>query len=161
MLISFACLFISGIINLTFELRVFEVDYGRGYYAWNHFRFAVVDSNNSKGYPANFVSMLPMRIDSDGKIPSAFTKLFGNESLKIARGLLTQSLKKEQGSAIKAEIVRRLNLLEINPVIQIKCHVCKKFFKTRKEKARKQKFCPECIKRFRQKRIDRDVELVS
>ena len=149
MLINFACLFISRSVNLTFELRVFEVDYGRGNYAWNRFRFAVVDANNSKGYPANFVSMLPIRIDSDGKTPSAFTKLFGNESLKIARGLLTRSLKKEQGSAIKAEIVRRLRLLEPNPVIQIKCRVCKKFFETRKEKARKQKFCPECMKRFR------------
>lgn len=161
MLINFACLCIAGIVNLAFELRIVEVDYSRGHYVWNRFRFAVVDSNKSKGYPSNFVSMLPMRIDSHGKIPSAFTKLFGNESLKIARGLLTESLKKEKGSEIKAEILRRLNLLEPNPVIHIRCRVCKKFFKTRKEKARNQKFCPECIRLFRLKRIGRDVELVN
>jgi hypothetical protein len=116
-------------------------------------RFAVVDLNKSKSYPDNFVSMLPMRIDSDGKLPSAFTKFFGKKSLKIARGLLTESLKREHGSEIKAEIARRLNLLEPNPVIKIKCRVCKKFFQTRKEEAHKQKICPECIKRFDRKKL--------
>jgi hypothetical protein len=95
--------------------------------------------------------MLPMRIDSNGKIPSAFTKLFGNKSLKIARELLTASLKKEHDSEIKTEIKRRLNLLEPNPLIYIKCRVCKKFFQTQKERARNQKTCPECIKRFDRK----------
>jgi len=92
-----------------------------------------------------------MRIDSDGKIPSAFTKLFGNRSLTIARGLLTESLKKEHGSEVKAEIERRLNLLDPSPVIHIKCSVCKKFFQTRKEKVRNQHICLECMKRFDRK----------
>jgi hypothetical protein len=91
--------------------------------------------------------MLPMRIDSDEKLPSAFTKFFGNKSLKIARGLLTESLKKEHGSEIKAEIARRLKLLDPNPVIHIKCRVCKKFFQTQKERALRQKICSECLKR--------------
>jgi hypothetical protein len=156
MLINFACLFITGIIDLTFELRIFKIDYGKSNYAWDHLRFTVIDSNKSKSYPENFVSMLPMRIDSNGKVPSVFTKLFGNNSLKIARGLLTESLKKEHGSEIKAEIERRLNLLEPSPVIHVKCRVCRKFFKTPKEKARNQKICPECIKRFRQK-LNRNV----
>ena len=151
MLINLAFLFISGIIDLTFELRIFKRDYGRGHYARNHLRFAVLDSNKSKSYPSNFVSMLPMRIDSDGKLPSSFSKLFGNESLKIARGLLTESLKKEHSSEVKAEIERRLNLLEPNPIIHIRCRVCRQFFKTRKEKASNQKICPECIKRFGRK----------
>ena len=151
MLINCTCLFISGIIDLTFELRIFKGDYSRGRYPQSHLRFVVLDSNKSKSYPLNFVSMLPMRIDSDGKIPSAFTKLFGNKSVKIARGLLTESLRKEHGSEIKAEIERRLNLLEANPVIHIKCGLCKKFFKTRKEKTRNQKICPECMKRFDRK----------
>ena len=138
---------------MTFELRIFNEEYGKCYRAWNHLRFAVVDLNKSEIYPENFVSMLPMRIDSDGKLPSAFTKFFGSRSLKIARGLLTESLKKEHGSEIKAEIERRLNLLEPNPVIHIKCRVCKKFFKTFKEMARKQKICRECIKRFNRKEL--------
>jgi hypothetical protein len=151
MLINLIVLFILGIIDLTFELIIFKGDYDRGCHAWNHLRFAVVDLNRSKSYPENFVSMLPMRIDSDGKMPSTFTKFFGNKSLKIARGLLTESLKKEHGSEIKAEIERRLNLLDPNPVIHIKCRVCRKFFQTQKERAFKQKICPECMKRFDRK----------
>jgi len=152
MLISIGCLFISGIVYLTFELRIFKGNYGKYHYAYGHLRFAVVDSNKSKSYPENFVSMLPMRINSNGKTPTTFTKLFGNKSLKIAKGLLTESLKKEQGSEIKAEIERRLNLLEPNPVIHIKCRVCKKFFQTQKGNSRNQKICPECIKRFDRKK---------
>jgi len=148
MLINLIVLFILGIIDLTFELIIFKGDYGRGYHVWNHLRFAVVDLDKSKSYPENFVSMLPMRIGFYGKRPCAFTKFFGNKSLNIARGLLAESLKKEHGSEIKAEIERRLNLLNPNPVIHIKCRVCKKFFQTRKERAFKQKICPECMKRF-------------
>jgi hypothetical protein len=138
-------------IDMTFELRIFNGNYAKGHHAWNHLRFAVVDLNKSKIYPFNFVSMLPMRIDSDGKMPSAFAKFFGKRSLEIARGLLTESLKKEDSSEIKAEIERRLYLLEPNPVIHIKCRVCKKFFQTQKERAHKQKICPECMKRFDRK----------
>jgi hypothetical protein len=137
--------------GMNFKLRIFKRDYANNFSARDHLRFAVVDLKKSKSYPENFVSMLPMRIDSDGKIPSAFTKLFGNKSLKIARGLLTESLKKEHGSEIKAEIERRLNLLDPNPVIHIKCPICKKFFQTRKEKARNQRICLECVKRFDRK----------
>jgi hypothetical protein len=133
---------------MTFELRIFRGDYGRGRLAQGHLRFAVFDSNKSKSYPSNFVSLLPMRIDSDGKFPSVFTKFFGTKSLETARGLLTEALKTEDDSEIKAELERRLNLLEPHPVINIKCRVCRKFFKTPKEKARKEKICPECIKRF-------------
>jgi hypothetical protein len=157
MLINFVSLFISGIVYLTFELRIFKEEYGRGRYAGSHLQFVVLDSNKSTSYPSNFVSKLPMRIDSDGKIPSAFTKLFGNNSLEIARGLLTVSLKKEHDSEIKAEIERRLNLLEPSPVIYVTCRVCRQFFKTHKEKARNQKICPGCIKRFRQKKLSRNV----
>jgi hypothetical protein len=133
---------------LTFELIIFKGDYDGGYPAWNHLRFAVVDLNKSKDYPANFVSILPMRIDSDGKLPSVFTKFFGNESVATARGLLTEALKTEDDSEIKAEIARRLNLLEPNPLVHIKCRVCKKFFQTQKERAGNQKICPECMKRY-------------
>jgi len=132
---------------MTFELRIFRRDYTNNLYAWKHLRFAVVDLNKSKSYPENFVSMLPMRIDSDGKMPSVFTKFFGNKSLETARRLLTEALKTEDDSEIKAEIERRLNLLEPNPFIQTKCRVCKKFFQTRKKRVFKLKICPECLKR--------------
>jgi hypothetical protein len=107
----------------------------------------VVDLNKSKSYPENFVSMLPMKIDSDEKLPSVFTKFFGNESVATARGLLTEALKTEDDSEIKTEITRRLNLLEPNPLVHIKCRVCKKFFQTQKERVFKLKICQECMKR--------------
>ena len=110
-------------------------------------RFAVVDLNKSKSYPENFVSMLPLRIDSDGKLTSVFTRFFGNKSLETAQRLLTDALKNEGDSEIKAEIARRLDLLEPNPLIQIKCRVCKRFFQTTKKRAFKLKICPECLKR--------------
>jgi hypothetical protein len=103
--------------------------------------------NKSKSYPENFVSMLPMRIDSDGKLPNAFTKFFGNKSLATARGLLTEALKTADDYEIKAEIKRRLTLLDPNAVIYIKCRVCKKFFQTKKKRVFKLKLCPKCLKR--------------
>jgi hypothetical protein len=133
---------------MNFKLRIFRRDYNNNISAWNHLRFAVVDLNKSKSYPENFVSMLPMRIDSDGKLPSAFTKFFGNKSLKTAQGLLTEALKTEGDSDIKAEITRRLNLLDPNPVVYIKCRVCKSFVQTRTKRLFKLKICPECLKRF-------------
>ena len=132
---------------MNFKLRIFRRDYTNNLSAWNHLRFAVVDLNKSKSYPENFVSLLPMRIDSTGKLPSAFTKFFGNKSLATAQRLLTEALKTEGDSEIKAEITRRLDLLEPNPFIQIKCRVCKKFFQTKKKRLFKPKICPECLKR--------------
>ena len=132
---------------MNLKLRIFRRDYINNPSAWNHLRFAVVDLNKSRSYPENFVSMLPMRIDSDGKLSSAFTKFFGNESLATAQRLLTEALKTEGDSEIKAEIARRLNLLEPNPFIQIRCRVCKKFFQTSKKRVFKLKICPECLKR--------------
>ena len=132
---------------MNIELRIFRRNYTNSLSAWNHLRFAVVDLNKSKSYPENFVSMLPMRIDSDGKLPSVFTKFFGNKSLSTAQRLLTEALKTEGDSEIKAEITRRLNLLEPNPFIQIRCRSCKKFFETKKKRIFKLKICPECLKR--------------
>ena len=133
--------------HMNLKLRIFRRDYVNNPSAWNHLRFAVVDVNKSRSYPENFVSMLPMRIDSEGKTPSVFTKFFENESLATARELLTEALKKEDDSEIKAEITRRLKLLDPNHIVYIKCRVCKKFFQTQKKRVCKLKICPECLKR--------------
>jgi hypothetical protein len=149
MLINFACSPLYHVMNcMNLKLRISRRDYTNNLSSWNHLRFAVVDLNKSKSYPENFVSMLPMKIDSDEKLPSVFTKFFGNESVATARGLLTEALKTEDDSEIKTEITRRLNLLEPNPLVHIKCRVCKKFFQTQKERAGNQKICPECMKRY-------------
>jgi hypothetical protein len=133
--------------GMNFKLRIFRRDYTNNLSAWNYLRFAVVDLNKSKSYPENFVSILPMRIDSDEELQSAFAKFFGSESLATARGLLTEALKTEDDSEIKAEITRRLNLLDPNPAVYVKCRVCKKFFQTKKKRVFKLKICPECLKK--------------
>jgi hypothetical protein len=133
--------------GMNFKLRIFRRDYTNNLSAWNYLRFAVVDLNKSRSYPENFVSILPMRIDSDEELQSAFAKFFGSESLATARGLLTEALKTEDDSEIKAEITRRLNLLDPNPAVYVKCRVCKKFFQTKKKRVFKLKICPECLKK--------------
>jgi hypothetical protein len=137
--------------GMNLKLRVFRRDYFNSLSVWNNLRFAVVDMNKSESYPQNFVSILPMRIDSDGK-GSVFTKYFGNKSLETARGLLTEALKTEDDFEIKTEITRRLNLLDPEPVVYSKCRMCKKFFQTKKKRGFKPRICPKCQKKRESKK---------
>jgi hypothetical protein len=66
-------------------------DYSRGRYI----RFAVIDLDKSKNYPANYVCMLPQQPRVNGKAHNVFSKLFGNDSLELAKRLLTKALKTE------------------------------------------------------------------
>jgi hypothetical protein len=59
--------------------------------------------------------MLPMKIDADGKSQSVFLQVFGDKSVEQARALLTGALETESDSEVKAEIERRLKLLEAKP----------------------------------------------
>lgn len=108
-----------------------------------HIRFAVVDLDKSHSYPLNFVCMLPLQVNGNSKQHSVFTKVFGNHSLELAKQLLTKALEKEDDSEVKAEIEKRLNLLEPKP-IQIKCPVCGKSFEPKRMGRFKQKTCQEC-----------------
>jgi len=80
------------------------------------FRFAVVDLDKAKNCPMNFVCMFPEKIDADGKSQSVCLQIFGDKSLEQARALLTGALETEDDSEVKAEIERRLKLLEAKPV---------------------------------------------
>ena len=82
------------------------------YSAARRFRFAVVDLDKSKNYPLNFVCMLPMKIEADGKSQSVFQQIFGDKSVEQAKALLTGALETESDSEVKAEISRRLKLFE-------------------------------------------------
>ena len=114
------------------------------------YRFAVVDFSRSKNYPSNFVCMLPLKVDQGkGKIGNVFGELFGDESLDLAMKLLREALKTENDLDVKAEIERRLNLIDPKRVNMIRCSGCKKTFQPRKLRKYKQNFCPECLqKRF-------------
>ncbi len=90
--------------------------------------------------------MLPSQLGK-GKADSAFLKLFGDRSLEQAKALLKAAKDKEDDSEIKAEIERRLKLLEPKGVNQIKCSRCGKLFQPRGKRKFKNGLCEECMKK--------------
>ena len=118
-------------------------DHSQSYYI----RFAVVDLDRSQSYPSNFVCMLPQNMGVDGKPSSVFSKVFGTDSLELAKRLLTKASKAEDDSEIKAEIEKRLKLLEPKPAVQVKCRVCGNFFEPKSRGRLKAKVCQECIRK--------------
>jgi hypothetical protein len=128
---------------MNLRLEVFKTNYVGDYSQGRHIRFAVVDLDNSKGYPANFICLLPQDPRANGKAKNNFSKLFGNEGPELAKQLLTKALKTERDSETKAEIKRRLELLEPKPPVQVKCHVCGSFFEPRRS-GFKRTLCQEC-----------------
>lgn len=117
-------------------------DYSQGRYI----RLAVIDLDKSKKYPANYVCMLPQQPRANGKAHNVFSKLFGNDSLELAKRLLTKALKTESDSEIKAEIEKHLKLLESKPAVQVKCRVCGNFFEPERRRF-KQKICQKCSRK--------------
>jgi len=111
------------------------------------FSFAVVDLDRSKSYPQNFVCMLPGKIGKLGKGESAFQRIFGGKSMEQAKALLTRALKLEDDSEIRAEIGRRLKLLDPEPAALAKCCGCGKTFNPGWVRRYRRKFCPECMAR--------------
>ena len=112
-----------------------------------HFRFAVVDLDKSHDYPANFVCILPILVNNDGKSQTAFFKIFGNKSLEQAKLLLSEALKNESEHEVKGEIQRRLTLLEPEKNRQSKCRGCGKLFQTRGVRRMKHYLCESCFKK--------------
>jgi hypothetical protein len=82
------------------------------------FRFAVVDLDRAKDFPLNFVCMLPLRVSLDERKACIFSGVFGDRSLEMAKKLLVDALKVEADSDVKAEIGRRLKLLEPDSLIK-------------------------------------------
>jgi formylmethanofuran dehydrogenase subunit E len=90
--------------------------------------------------------MLPVQLGA-GKSDSVFLKIFGDKSLEQAKALLKEAFEREDDSEIKAEIERRLKLLEPKKVDQIKCSGCGKLFQPRRIRRFKNNFCEECMKK--------------
>jgi hypothetical protein len=91
--------------------------------------------------------MLPMRLSADGETESVFVKVFGDKRVEVAQKLLLEALGRENDHEVKAEIERRLKLLEPKPDIEKRCVVCGKLFQAQPKKRFKQKYCPECVKK--------------
>ncbi len=125
------------------RLRIMKLD-AYGGCMQGTFRFAVVDFNRSTSYPSNFVCMLPMKI-AKGKKVNVFERVFGDDSLVKASTLLKESLRREHDSNVKAEINRRLELLEPKQADLIKCCGCGKSFKPKGLRRFKRHFCRECL----------------
>ena len=128
-------------------LHLSRLDNAEDYSVGRRFRFAVVDLDKAKSYPLNFVCLLPTNINADGKSQSVFLQVFGDKSVEQARALLAGVLETEDDSEVKAEITRRLKLLEPNPISQIKCSDCRKLFQPRRVRKHRQNFCEECLKK--------------
>ena len=111
------------------------------------YRFAVVDFSRSRSYPANFVCMLPAKVDSfKGKATNVFGGLFGDKSQDFAVELLNKALIREKDDEVKTEIERRLKLIYVKQISLVKCSGCNRTFQPRKIRKYKQNFCPECLK---------------
>jgi hypothetical protein len=132
---------------LRFRLYVSRHEDEKDYSSGRRFRFAVVDLDRGNNYPANFVCMLPIRVESKRKANSIFMRVFGDESVEMAKKLLVDALRREDDSAVKGEIERRLKLLEPKPVGEAVCVSCGKRFQRKPGKWFKQRFCQECMKK--------------
>jgi hypothetical protein len=89
--------------------------------------------------------MLPLKI-AKGKKTNVFEQVFGDDSLVKAKLLLKASLKREHDLAVKAEINRRLVLLEPKQASQVICSGCGKKFAPKGLRKFKRPFCSKCLK---------------
>jgi hypothetical protein len=90
--------------------------------------------------------MLPLQLGAV-KTDSVFLQVFGDKSLEQAKALLKAAFEREDDSEVKAEIERRLMLLEPKRVNQIKCSGCGKLFQPKRIRRFKNNFCKECMKK--------------
>jgi len=90
--------------------------------------------------------MLPVSLGA-GKSDSVFLHVFGDKSYEQAKALFKEALERETDSEVKAEIERRLMLLEPEGVNQIKCSGCGKLFQPKRIRRFKNNFCEECMKK--------------
>jgi len=106
------------------------------------------DFSRSDSYPANFVCMLPAKVDPrKGKVANVFGTLFGDRSVDFAMDLLNDALKSERDLEVKIELTRRLKLIDPKQANRIKCSGCNKTFQPRKIRKYKQNLCSECLKK--------------
>ncbi len=130
---------------MNFKLKIEPKDLREESFGPRRFSIAVVDLDRSKSYPQNFVCMLPVRIDPRDQAGSAFQRVFGNKSVEQAKALLTQALESEDDSDVRAEIERRLKLLEPKRVSLVPCSGCGKLFNPGYARRFRKKYCSECM----------------
>lgn len=78
-------------------------------------RFAVVNAENPKGYPSNFICTLPKGKEAYSKKSrhqTVFVQVFGKGSLNLAWQLLSEALIDEKNPLIITAIKNRLKIIE-------------------------------------------------
>lgn len=93
------------------RLCTFKRDELEHYGPRNRIYFVVVNLDRTKKYPANFVCVLPKLKSSMVKLGTEFSRVFGKDSLRVAKELLNEALKDEDDAEVKAEIQERLKFL--------------------------------------------------
>ena len=106
--------------------------------------FAVIDLDESKQYPSNFVSVLPMHISAIVKPSNVFERIFGNKSLEIADQLLNKALKSRPDSETAEAIRKRIELLAAQGNNKAQCQNCGNTIKQSRRGVNPYKFCYEC-----------------
>jgi len=137
---------------MDFGLQAFRFEMGTRN-SGPSYRFAVVNYSKAPEYPANFVCMLPIKIELiKGKSLNTFGELFGEKSSDFAVELLKKALSTERDAEIKAELEKRLKILDPKQTVRIVCCGCKKSFEMSKRRKYKHPLCDECAqKRFSRK----------
>ncbi len=130
---------------MNFQLRIATKSFLEDGSGKRVFTFAVLDLDKSKSYPQNFVCILPKRVTPEGKTQNTFYRIFGEKSVAEAKNLLINALKRENDSEVRAEIERRLELLEPKKEMVVKCSLCGQMFHPVLARKFKRPFCPECL----------------
>jgi len=94
------------------QLYAFKRDDLEHYDSRNRVYFVVVNLDKAKKYPANFVCVLPKPKSSMVKPSTEFSRVFGRDSLRLAKQLLSEALNDEDDVEIRAEIQERLKFLQ-------------------------------------------------
>jgi hypothetical protein len=100
------------------QLYIMKLKSAKDYSARRAIRFAVVDSDTTKTYPANFICMLPQHVSVAKDDSSVFARTFGDARVEMAKKLLIAALEIEDDSDVKAEIKERLKVFEPKPAWQ-------------------------------------------
>jgi hypothetical protein len=78
---------------------------------------------------------------------NVFGKIFGDDSLRLALKLLNAALNTEQDTKVKAEIERRIRLIDPKQIGLIRCSACKKSFQPLTNGPHTLRLCTKCQKR--------------
>jgi len=113
--------------------------------------FAVIDLDQSKQYPRNFVSVLPMHISAIVKPSNVFERIFGNKSLEIADQLLHKALKSRPDSETAEAIRKRIELLAPQENNKAQCQNCGNTIERSKRRGKLYRFCHECHMKAKQR----------